>query len=104
MKIRRERNDCGGLSAGSYGRTDQPWRSQRSVEMKQAVHGWLSTYERLVKSQKFFSSYLTQEDSSKLGRRSKKVIMDNSMIDLLVMDSIEPEVRELYRRAGICIE
>ena len=68
MKIRRERNDCGGLSAGSYGRTDQPWRSQRSVEMKQAVHGWLSTYERLVKSQKFFSSYLTQEDLSRLGR------------------------------------
>ena len=68
MKIRRERNDCGGLSAGSYGRTDQPWRSQRSVEMKQAVHGWLSTYERLVKSQNFFSSYLTQEDLSRLGR------------------------------------
>ena len=30
--------------------------------MKQAVHGWLPTYERLVKSQNFFSSYLTQED------------------------------------------
>ena len=43
-------------------------------------------------------------DSSKLGRRSKKVIMDNSMIDLLVMDSVEPDVREFYRRAGICIE
>ena len=38
--------------------------------MKQAVHGWLSTYERLVKSQKFFSSYLTQEDLSRLGRNS----------------------------------
>src|SRR5699024_6494603 len=73
MKIRRERNDCGGLSAGSYGRTDQPWRSQRSVEMKQAVHGWLSTYERLVKSQNFFSSYLTQEDMSRLGRDYLKV-------------------------------
>ena len=36
--------------------------------MKQAVHGWLSTYERLVKSQNFFSSYLTQEDLSRLGR------------------------------------
>ena len=36
--------------------------------MLQAVHGWSSTYERLVKSQKFFSSYLTQEDLSRLGR------------------------------------
>lgn len=36
--------------------------------MLQAVHGWFSTYERLVKSQKFFSSYLTQEDMSRLGR------------------------------------
>ena len=36
--------------------------------MKQAVHGWLSTYERLVKSQNFFSSYLTQEDLSRFGR------------------------------------
>ena len=36
--------------------------------MLQAVHGWSSTYERLVKSQKFFSSYLTQEDHSRLGR------------------------------------
>ena len=37
-------------------------------EMQQAVHGWLSTYERLVNSQYFFSSYLTQEDMSRLGR------------------------------------
>ena len=36
--------------------------------MLQAVHGWSSTYERLVKSQNFFSSYLTQEDLSRLGR------------------------------------
>ena len=36
--------------------------------MLQAVHGWSSTYERLVKSQKIFSSYLTQEDLSRLGR------------------------------------
>ena len=36
--------------------------------MQQAVHWWLSTYERLVKSQNFFSSYLTQEDLSRLGR------------------------------------
>ena len=38
--------------------------------MLQAVHGWLPTHERLVKSQKFFSSYLTQEDLSRLGRNS----------------------------------
>ena len=36
--------------------------------MLQAVHGWSTTYERLVKSQKFFSSYLTQEDMSRFGR------------------------------------
>ena len=41
--------------------------------MLQAVHGWSSTYERLVKSQKFFSSYLTQEDMSRLGRDYLKV-------------------------------
>ena len=41
--------------------------------MLQAVHGWSSTYERLVKSQKFFSSYLTQEDLSRLGRNYTKV-------------------------------
>ena len=39
-------------------------------EMQQAVHGWLSTYERLVNSQYFFSSYLTQEDLSRLGRNT----------------------------------
>ena len=73
MKKRRERNECGGLSACSYGRTDQPWRIQRSIGMKQAVHGWLSTYERLVKSQNFFSSYLTQEDLSRFGRNYLQV-------------------------------
>ena len=36
--------------------------------MIQAVHGWSSTYERLVEYQKFFSPYLTQEDLSRLGR------------------------------------
>lgn len=41
--------------------------------MLQAVHGWSSTYERLVKSQKFFSSYLTQEDFSRFGRNSIEV-------------------------------
>lgn len=41
--------------------------------MLQAVHGWSSTYERLVKSQKFFSSYLTQEDMSRIGRNYLEV-------------------------------
>lgn len=41
--------------------------------MLQAVHGWSSTYERFVKSQKFFSSYLTQEDLSRFGRDYLKV-------------------------------
>ena len=39
----------------------------------QAVHGWLSTYERLVNSQNFFSPYLTQEDMSRLGRNYLQV-------------------------------
>ena len=41
--------------------------------MLQAVHGWSSTYERFVKSQKFFSSYLTQEDMSRFGRNYLQV-------------------------------
>ena len=41
----------------------------------QAVHGWLSTYERLVNSQNFFSPYLTQEDMSRLGRNYLQVGM-----------------------------
>ena len=45
--------------------------------MLQAVHWWLSTYERLVKSQKFFSSYLTQEDESNLGRTGETGILYN---------------------------
>ena len=39
-----------------------------SLVYMQAVHGWLSTYERLVNSQNFFSPYLTQEDLSRFGR------------------------------------
>ena len=39
-----------------------------SLVYMQAVHGWLSAYERLVNSQNFFSPYLTQEDLSRLGR------------------------------------
>ena len=34
----------------------------------QSVHGRLSTYERLVNSQNFFSPHLTQEDLSRFGR------------------------------------
>lgn len=33
----------------------------------------MSTYERLVNSQNFFSPYLTQEDMSRLGRNYIKV-------------------------------
>ena len=38
-----------------------------SLVHMQAVHGWLSAYERLVNSQNFFSPYLTQEDMSRIG-------------------------------------
>ena len=44
-----------------------------SLVYMQAVPGRLSTYERLVNSQKFFSPYLTQEDLSRLGRDYLKV-------------------------------
>ncbi len=46
----------------------------------QAVHGWLSAYERLVNSQNFFSPYLTQEDMSRLGRNYLQVGMYTEMI------------------------
>ena len=39
-----------------------------SLVHMQAVHRWLSAYERLVNSQNFFSPYLTQEDMSRIGR------------------------------------
>lgn len=39
-----------------------------SLVYMQALHGWLSAYERLINSQKFFSLYLTQEDLSRFGR------------------------------------
>ena len=39
-----------------------------SLVHMQAVHGWLSAYERFVNSQNFFSPYLTQEDLSRFGR------------------------------------
>ena len=44
-----------------------------SLVYMQAVHGWLSAYERLVNSQIFFSPYLTQEDMSRLGRNYLEV-------------------------------
>ena len=56
--------------------------------MLQAVHGWSSTYERLVKSQKFFSSYLTQEDLSRFGR--EHVMMD------YYLEFLFPEKRVRY--------
>ena len=43
-----------------------------SLVYMQAVPGRLSTYERLVNSQKFFSPYLTQEDLSRFGRNYKE--------------------------------
>ena len=48
-------------------------RTAKEHRETQAVHGWLSTYERLVNSQNFFSPYLTQEDMSRLGRDYLKV-------------------------------
>jgi len=69
--------------------------------MLQAVHGWSSTYERLVKSQKFFSSYLTQEDLSRLGRDYVSVgnytdsyFPDHGIRFIAVNDSIDSEEGE----------
>lgn len=64
--------------------------------MLQAVHGWSSTYERFVKSQKFFSSYLTQEDHSRLGRNRLVVgqLLEEDFVRLnvryiAIMDNID---------------
>ena len=46
-----------------------------SLVYMQAVHGWLSTYERLVNSQKFFSPYLTQEDFNRVGSEVKDLFV-----------------------------
>ena len=62
--------------------------------MLQAVHGWSSAYERLVKSQKFFSSYLTQEDLSRLGRHRTQTAL---FIDYLR----EHQVRVISATEGI---
>ena len=52
--------------------------------MLQAVHGWSSTYERFVKSQKFFSSYLTQEDLSRFARNYSDAgsLIDNLFVQM----------------------
>ena len=63
--------------------------------MLQAVHGWSSTYERFVKSQKFFSSYLTQEDLSRMGRNYLKT---GELIEIVFP---EYEVRYIAISAGI---
>ena len=60
----------------------------------QAVHGWLSTYERLVNSQNFFSPYLTQEDLSRLGRHRTQTAL---FIDYLR----EHQVRVISATEGI---
>ena len=51
-----------------------------SLVHMQAVHGWLSAYERLVNSQNFFSPYLTQEDMSRFGRNYLQVGMYTEML------------------------
>ena len=55
-----------------------------SLVYMQAVHGWLSAYERLVNSQNFFSPYLTQEDLSCLGRTKS---LSNAVIVCRIDDS-----------------
>ena len=50
------------------------------------------------------SRVLAVMDGSKLGRRSKKTVMDNDMIDLLIMDKVTEADRQLYLQAGIRIE
>ena len=50
------------------------------------------------------SKVIAVMDGSKLGRRSKKTVMDNDMIDLLIMDKVTEADRQLYLQAGIRIE
>jgi type I restriction enzyme M protein len=56
--------------------------------MLQAVHGWSSTYERLVKSQKFFSSYLTQEDLRQMGSPYEKKYIELTEEDRAKVTSV----------------
>ena len=88
--------------------TDDGWSGgytyiycQGSIEMQQAVHWWLSTYERLVKSQKFFSSYLTQEDLSRIGRNylqtgfyTEVMFRQNGVHFVAVANNIDSEEQE----------
>ena len=46
-----------------------------SLVYMQAVHGRLSTNDRLVSSQKIFSAYLTQEDLFRLGRHRTRTAL-----------------------------
>ena len=65
-----------------------------SLVYMQAVHGWLSAYERLVNSQNFFSPYLTQEDLSRLGRHRTQTAL---FIDYLR----EHQVRVISATEGV---
>ena len=65
-----------------------------SLVYMQAVHGWLSAYERLVNSQNFFSPYLTQEDMSRLGR-------DHLRVGLFLEQLREMNVRLIAVAEGI---
>ena len=73
--------------------------------MLQAVHGWSSTYERLVKSQKFFSSYLTQEDFWRVGRGYAKKLEQYGMHTMgdVARCSLQNEAL-LYRLFGVNAE
>ena len=65
-----------------------------SLVYMQAVHGWLSAYERLVNSQNFFSPYLTQEDLSGIGRMLKWAGF------ILLTVQIISLIANLFRNAG----
>ena len=56
----------------------------------------MSTYERLVNSQKFFSPYLTQEDLSRLGRNQlhtglyiEEIFPSNDVRYIAVNDNVD---------------
>ncbi len=51
-----------------------------AYKKRRTKNGWLSTYERLVNSQNFFSPYLTQEDMSRFGRNYLQVGMYTEML------------------------
>lgn len=74
--------------------------------MLQAVHGWSSTYERFVKSQKFFSSYLTQEDLCRLGSDTllDPVVLraEDGTVDITLRMSA-PTVGEVRGNGMVCL-